>query len=387
MRLSFYSLLSIYLVSPFLQVNACTTDEDCDLNGVCTDSVCHCDPGWLGADCGRLDLRPGPVQNGYNLNQEGTSSWCNSIVKDPSKDSLYHLIVSEFTNQCGLDYWAPFSRIIRAESTNGPIGPYEFKQEIAPSFAHNPSVVWNEAEQLYVLYSIGCRTEVPASCKSKDYSCGPGNTINGESGISVRTSPNLRDWTSHGQVIQGANDGSWDADTTNPAPLHFPLGSSGHNPEVILAYRGCPYNCSGEELINVASASDPTSSYKRLHPQKPIFQEPSEDPFIWADKRGNYHMLVHSLLPDAGFGDGPNVGRHAFARSWNGKWTFNNATVAFNTTVHFTDGPSVNYYRRERPNIFFSDDGMMRPLFLSTGVQEVNSSKSHSLIQPIGNGQ
>ena len=386
MRISYYNLLSISLVGRFLQANACITDEDCDLNGVCTGGVCHCDTGWLGTDCGKLDLRPGPVQNGYNLNKEGTSSWCNSIVKDPLRNDRYHLFVSEFTNYCGLDYWAPFSRLIRAESSN-PVGPYEFKQEIAPSFAHNPSVVWNEAEQQYVLYFIGCRTEVPTTCKSLNYSCGPGNTLNGESGISVWTSPDLRDWTAHGQVIQGANDGSWDADVTNPAPLHVPSGSLARTPEVVLAYRGCPYNCSGEELINLASASDPTSFYKRLHPQKPIFQEPSEDPFIWTDKRGNYHMLVHSLLPDGGFGDGPNVGRHAFARSWNGKWTFNHATVAFNTTVHFTDGPSVEYYRRERPNIFFSDDGNMRPLFLSTGVQEVNSTKSYSLIQPIGDGK
>lgn len=52
-------------------------------------------------------------------------------------------------------------------------------------------------------------------------------------------------------------------------------------------------------------------------------------------------MLVHSLLPYGGFRDGPNVGHHASARAWNGEWTFNNATVAFITTVHFTDGPSV----------------------------------------------
>lgn len=371
------------LASLLVGACACSTDEDCDLNGICTDNVCICDPGWTGVDCGRLDLRPGPRQNGYNLTQNGTSSWCNSIIKDPVKQGIHHLIVSEFTHDCGLDYWTPYSRIIRAESTNGPLGPYEFKQEIAPSFAHNPSVVWDRTARNYLLYYIGCPTEVSTKCANKNFSCGPGNKINGESGISLLSSPNLRDWTAHGQVFSGANDGTWDADITNPAPLQRHAGSL-DGPLILLAYRGCPYNCSGTELINVAIAADPTDPYKRLHPERPIFTENSEDPFIWTDKRGNYHILVHSLLPDAGFGDGPNVGCHAFSRSWQGPWTFNRKTTAFNTTVHFEDGSTMDYYRRERPNIFFSNDESMTPLFLSTGVQEVNSSMSYSLIQPIG---
>lgn len=98
-------------------------------------------------------------------------------------------------------------------------------------------------------------------------------------------------------------------------------------------------------------------------------------------------MLVHSLLPDAGFGDGPNVGRHAFARSWAGPWTFNNESVAFTTNVVFEGGFVREYFRRERPSLFFSADGEMRPLLLSTGVQERGEMGSYSLIQPVGDGE
>jgi hypothetical protein len=388
------TLLASALLSLLPLSLACTSDEDCGLNGICTHNTCLCDPGWIGSDCGRLNLRPGPRANGYNLTGEGTSSWCNEILRDRQDQNLYHLIVSEFTHGCGLNYWSPYSRIIRAESTNGPLGPYSFKQEIAPSFAHNPSVVWSEKDQMYFMYNIGCQQQLPSTCQNVNFTCGPGNTLNGESGISIWSSPDLYNWTSQGQIIPGTDNNAWDADITNPAPLHvrypsknLPSASSlTHSPASILAYRGCPYNCNGTEQINIATAPSYTSPYTRLHPKNPIFPVPAEDPFIWEDKRGNFHMLVHSLLPGAGFGDGPNVGRHAFARSWAGPWTINGESVAFTTSVEFDDGSFVDYYRRERPSLLFSGDGEMRLLALSTGVQEVGEGGSYSLIQPIGDG-
>lgn len=86
------------------------------------------------------------------------------------------------------------------------------------------------------------------------------------------------------------------------------------------------------------------------------------------------------------FGNGPNVGRHGYTEHLGNKWTFNNATLAFNTTVHFTDGTTTTYFRRERPQLFFSNDGSLTPIALVTGVQEVHSPQSYTLIQPVGPG-
>ena len=36
----------------------CKTHLDCELNGVCRSSVCHCYRGWTGPTCGTLDLLP-----------------------------------------------------------------------------------------------------------------------------------------------------------------------------------------------------------------------------------------------------------------------------------------------------------------------------------------
>lgn len=371
----------------------CTKDEDCSLNGVCgRNSACRCDPGSIGDDCGVLDVRPAKRDNGYNQTAKGTSSWCNSIVKDPKDHNLYHLFISEFSHGCGLDYWAPYSRIVRAESRTGPAGPYTFAAEVQGTFAHNPTVVYSPADKEWIMYHIGCPTEVSDSCQTKYFTCGPGNTNNGESGISILSSRDLRKWTPKGQVLKGYDGKGWDADVTNPSA--FPLFSKGNcgkpgghkddTPAMLMTYRGCPYNCSGEELINLAvSETGYAGPYKKIQ-QDPIFPNGNEDPFVWRDKRGNYHMLLHSLEPEGGFGDGPKVGRHAWARKYTGPWTFGSMTLAFSTHVAYNDGTAIDFYRRERPQLYFSEDGKMTPLFLGTGVQPKSSPMSYSVIVPVG---
>jgi len=379
-------LVAFCIFLPSAHSTTCKTDEDCNLNGICspTSHACICDPGWIATDCGELDRRPTKRSDGYNRTAEGTSSWGSKIIHDPKNPKLFHLFLAQFTDGCGLDYWSPYSRIIRAESTTGPAGPYSVGEQIVGTFAHNPTVIYSPADEKYLLYYIGCSITPPQQCTTVDFTCGPGNTLNAESGISVQSSPDLLNWTFEGQVLSGDTNGTWDADTTNPSPFAL-YSPSDPTPAILLAYRGCPYNCPGSELMNVAVAEHFAGPYKRLHSQ-PIFSEQNEDPFIWRDKRGNYHMLMHSLEADGAFGSGPKVGRHAFAREFDGAWTFNNRTLAFNTSVQFTDGSTVAFFRRERPQLFFSEDGEMVPLYLSTGVQEVGSGQSYSVIQPLGEG-
>lgn len=380
------------LLGAFISVShqTCTADDDCSLNGVCRKGACHCDPGWTAADCGALDVRPARRPSGYNLTDKGISSWGSTIIQDPWDRGLHHLFAAEFSHGCGLDYWAPYSRIIRAESRSGPAGPYAFAAEVRGTFAHNPTVVYSPADGAWLMYYIGCPVDVADECASKTFTCGPGNANNGESGISVMSSRDLRHWEAKGQILRGDDTDAWDADVTNPSP--FPLYPSrgscidhgDHAPAMLLAYRGCPYNCSGAELINVAvSASGYKGPYTKVQPQ-PLFANASEDPFIWRDRRGHFHMLLHSLEPTGGFGDGPNVGRHAWARSHAGPWTFGGATLAFSTAVAYDDGSEMDFYRRERPQVLFSEDGSMTPLLLTTGVQPRGSAMSYSVVVPIG---
>ena len=270
------------------------------------------------------------------------------------------------------------SRVIRATSSSGPAGPYAFAAEVVATFAHNPTVVYSARDRLYLLYHIGCPIAQPTACHSPSLSCDGGNAENGESGVTLWSSADLLHWAPHGMVFRANANKTWDQDTTNPSPFPLPTG------EVVLAYRGCPYNCGGPELINVAVARNYSGPYERLNNQQPMFHNANEDPFVWRDRRGHWHMLLHSLEAGGAFGDGPRVGRHAYARSYEGPWTFNNVTLAYNTTTQFTDGSVIDYFRRERPQLFFSEDGLMTPLYLSNGVQQRNTPQSYTLIQPLG---
>jgi len=342
----------------------CATDDDCNLNGIClgTEQKCLCDAGWRAEDCSELDLYPAARWSGYNHTNAtgpdfykegaGNSSWGGHIIRDPTDEKLFHLITSQMAHGCGLGSWRPFSTIIRAESRTGPTGPYVFAQTLFGSFHHNPTTIYSPADDSYLLYCIGRDVETPDTCKSQKFN----NTI------SVSSSKDLRQWEPLAPLLENV---------TNPAP--WPLWSQNTpTKEMLLAV----------EKNNIYAAQRFDGPYDLV--VEPHNTDRSEDPFLWRDKRGNWHFLVHYMIDiDLGL-KGPRVGAHAYARNWEGPWTFNNKTLAYNTTVAFTDGTSIEYYRRERPKLFFSEDGRMTPLYLINGVQEFNQSGSYTLIQPIG---
>lgn len=164
--------------------SSCTTDDDCSLNGLCLSasnttlpSTCHCDPGWFGDDCGRLDLAPATRYSGYNFtnftspdhySNRGNSSWGGQIIQDRDDPKLFHLIYDQFAHGCGLSGWRPTSFIARAESRVGPQGPYVWKQNVTGSFRHNAYVYWSPADEKYLLWSIGVDVPDPTKCGGID---------------------------------------------------------------------------------------------------------------------------------------------------------------------------------------------------------------------------
>jgi hypothetical protein len=358
------TLLPLFL--SVLLVGACSTDDDCSLNGICTDTACVCDPGWFGDDCGQLNLFPATPGTGYNhtdatdvyepYGTSGNSSWCGQIVQDLEDKTLFHMIASQFAHGCGLSSWKPMSTVIHAESRSGPAGPYIWTDEILDTWHHNPTIIYSPADEEWLVYFTGMDMEVPESCGSK-------TIINN---VSMISSPDLQNWSEPTLLLPGK---------TNPAP--WPLYTD-TNPtsQILLSVEDNP----------IYLADHFTGPYDLV--STPNYTDWTEDPFLWQDKRGHWHFLVHWMIDyvnSNGTKRGPNVGAHAYARDYEGPWTFNNHTTAFNTTVPFTDGTTIEYYRRERPKVFFSDDGEMTPLYLVTGVQpNSSSSRTYTLVQPIG---
>ncbi|OTA98790.1 hypothetical protein M426DRAFT_325691 [Hypoxylon sp. CI-4A] len=363
--------LPILLVLAVLSVitQGCTTDDDCSLNGICNLSPgkCDCDPGWKADDCGELDLQPATRWTGYNYTNftqpdfystRGNSSWGGNIIQDRNDKDLFHLIIDQFAHGCGLSGWRPFSTVVRAESRTGPAGPYHYADELMGTFHHNVKVIWSPADQKYLMYTIGIETETPDTCRSYKWA----------DNISVSSAPDIRGpWEPSKYLLDG----------TNPTP--WPLWTEdNHTSEVIL----------GVEDNFIYHANNFSSSYDLIKSMPWNTSDYSdhwtEDPFLWRDKRGNWHILCHWMIDIAERGEKyPRVGGHLFSRELTGNWTFK-LQAAYNTTVYFTDGGRTDYYRRERPRLYFSDDGLVTPLYLINGVQEFNTSTSYTLIQPIG---
>jgi hypothetical protein len=71
-------------------------------------------------------------------------------------------------------------------------------------FAHITTVIWSEKDQTYLMYNIGCPQNIPFTCHDVNFTYGPGNTLNGESEISLWSLPDLytADWGAGGNLIE-----------------------------------------------------------------------------------------------------------------------------------------------------------------------------------------
>ncbi|OAL52106.1 hypothetical protein IQ07DRAFT_403431 [Pyrenochaeta sp. DS3sAY3a] len=361
------STLALFTTS----TQACTTDEDCSLNGLCTYSTCHCDPGWTGPDCGRLDLSPATRWTGYNhtnasspthYNTRGNSSWGGQIVQDAADPSLFHLLVDQFAHGCGLGAWRPSSFVVRAESRTGPQGPYTWAQNVTGSFRHNAYVHYSPADEGYLLWSIGVDVPDPTSCKSVSKDAWPNN-------ISVAFAPDIHGpWSPFRIAVNGTNPAPWPLWSPQDRTRGLALVAEDLRIFTADAWDGA------YTLVNKATWN--TSDYSATW---------TEDPFVWRDKRGHWHALAHWMI-DIVEKNGtkyPRVGAHMFSRTLEGGWQFK-VQEAFNSSVAFTDGSTEVFNRRERPKLFFSDDGEVTPLYMVNGVQPLGSPLSYTLIQPIG---
>lgn len=196
-------------------------------------------------------------------------------------------------------------------------------------------------------------------------------------------------WTATTMSVPGWNN-SWTLQNPgnwNPAPVVLPDGSvrvmahtdwAPWSGEVILEaphWQG-PYRVVGGDLIDHCFYCE-------------------EDPFMWVDKRGNWHVLYHRMFDPAGTLD-PNWGQedgswrrprspvptpgwaggHAFSRdglSWS-PWT-----RCYNTSVLLENGQTVETRRRERPKLLFNADG--HPTHLYNGA--IWPGETYTIVAPL----
>ena len=140
---------------------ACSSPDDCALNGMCVDSKCQCLSGWAGKACDTLNAStPSP---GYH--NQTRASWGGNIV---FANNTYHLIMAQVVgDHCGLEHYGSNSAIARAEASD-PAGPFQFKEYVVTPFAHNPTIQALPNNTGYVIFFIGHR-KVLSVCPQECY--------------------------------------------------------------------------------------------------------------------------------------------------------------------------------------------------------------------------
>lgn len=339
----------------------CTSDEGCSLSGVCgAGGVCACDAGWRGDSCGELAVVAGSAALGYHNASWGVgASWGANAV---FADGVWHAFVAEMTHNCTLNDYGSNSRIIRVTSTAGPAGPYAFAAVVVAPYAHNPTVR-ELPDGSFALFMIGGTPAVERNCSGSPVAAGPAHAraTDDPSGISVSWAPRVTGpWSPPRRVeFSHFNGTQLNCSFTNPSPHVLANGS------VLLAFQGgyCHSVISGvgEENIGVALALRWDGVYA-LVTGAPIVEPPpwcvaglGEDPFLWQNAAGHYHMLIHGMC------FAPFNALHTYSRD-GVSWALASA-APYSYAVNYTDAAAALYWRVERPQLAFGADGAPTVLF------------------------
>jgi hypothetical protein len=122
-----------------------------------------------------------------------------------------------------------------------------------------------------------------------------------------------------------------------------------------------------------------------------------EDPFLWRDKQGHFHILSHN--GDRGHpGPGGDCGRHFFSETGDaGTWdaaplhpSEKGGCAYFRDGVHFADSFKRTFYRRERPHLIFDEDGYTIRAVTTSAIDcpvspylPGGTDSSYTLLQPV----
>jgi hypothetical protein len=348
-----------------ISVVTCVDNDDCSLNGDCTEGTCACNTPWTGMDCAQLQILPSSTPAGgaiYGISPR-TGSWGGNIVQ--WTDGKFHLFVSEFAGEdCGMMSWKTNSMITHAISDSGIDGTYVRADTALDAFAHNPQAIVYQNELF--LFHIG-----PGDGSSTKVNCSQG----GGGGSSVRSSQGIKPVANKQQTFIHAAPGPhgpWTAvssvECDNPAPLVL------RNGIVLLMCSRSPTTSAHNDtpphwrLHRADSPRGPWTTVAEVYPTSNRTGPQTEDPFIWEDANGHLHALGHTFPPCGPNGDTkPShvLSMHGYSRD--GVTWFWSKGQPYDSTVRYPNGSSVLHATAERPKLFIDSRGV--PTHLLNGLQ------------------
>ena len=370
------SILVAFLLSSFLMRTAatggggaCQVDEDCQLNGVCTAGACLCDAAWTGEFCTLFDFEPASRHAG--LNRTNASSWGGSIVRNPV-DGVYHLHAADMAIGCGLNVWNTGSRVLHATAA-APGDEFVLDSFATPAEVHNPHAILTP-DGTWLMFHIGTgnwtggrSNTLPPGYIQNCTASGNGTT---PKDVVLAPTPSAPPGFVIGDAVHMSRSplGPW-------VPAYLPLLppfrgnlTSCNNPAPLITSNGsfalvCRFTNTTGIIYSAPAWNAPLTRRTFTVSFPPItfangsgIQWEVEDPDIYEDARGGFHMLTHNIYPcklknatswpTSDFGGG--CGGHAYSRDLF-SWTYG-PQAAYSSTVVWDDGTRSDA-GRERPQV------------------------------------
>jgi hypothetical protein len=167
---------------------------------------------------------------------------------------------------------------------------------------------------------------------------------------------------------------------SNSAPF-FDRDGSGR---VLVAYKGLGVAApskpvctdgSGRPCIFVAAASHWTGPYAHVTANAGGAVMEGEDPTLWQDSRGGWHLIKEHYI-DGGLG---GVGGHCVSQTGLSDWQCTDPSTWYTTRV-VLDGTPVTLGQRERPQLVFNSAG--DPIALYNGVRIASGTACFNAVMP-----
>jgi hypothetical protein len=319
----------------------CASEWDCSLGGLCSAGKCVCDAQYTGEHCAVLRLRRAKLDNGMQMN--GTHTWGGHALKDKTSGKWVGFF-SYMAGLCDLGTWGSNSMIVSAVS-DLPDGPYSQKPTpVVGPWSHN-AMISQHPNGSYVLFHIGSGKLKSTPFKPCSAETDPFYPFPAED-----PEPPLA--TTH---ISESLHGPWRAAPgvpalNNPCPFFFENGTTlifDRTSVVVGQSLDGPWDSQHRPTVAVNGS---------MHP---------EDPGVYRDQRGNFHMLFNANSGHSNCRAGTPCGGHAWSHdglTWSAPYW-----PAFGTITHYVDNTTAQWNYVERPQIAQMTDGTPLTFFAGHG--------------------
>lgn len=317
----------------------CSAAIDCSLNGECQGGTCVCAAPWTGPQCERMRFKPVAFPQGYGM-APNLTSWGGNVLR--GADGRYHLYVSAMANHCLLNTWGSNSRIEHAVSDD-ITGPYAFRDVAVDVWSHNSAPI-ALPDGTYAIVHIGSGAGGnPKNCSAAPYLGPPAAPLLSEAGSSIHVARSL--------------DGPWQPLQPNTLP-------GCNNPAPWVHPNGSLFILCGGSILRAENISGPWAHAADINidHSKGYVAGNYEDPFLYTDAQGRFHVLYHVYNTNEDKFECVNSTVSAHVYSIDGiKW-YSHGTQPYTTQVELSSGDIITVSTRERPKLFFDQHGQMTHL-------------------------